>query len=202
MRNRDQYRMGHTRKHVFPAPSKIAFETHNGRTIVANPSGVPAKWLPIYRELAASMYAGGCSFAIGKDEKEPGNPVTLRLEEEPGVWITYKDPAHVARTLGIGAPARTPKVERKPAPTRHKRGATTFTVPTDIAPPAGSVPVESDLPTWAEEWLSGLVYAPKAQYAREYLEHILLGAPEPKSVQAEWAEKARKRADRLAERAA
>ena len=183
-----KYNMGPTRAYRTPAPSKLKLTTHNGRTVAANPQGVPAKWLPIYLELAAGMLDGGPSFVIGKDENEPGKPVTLQMREGNGDWITYKDPAHVARTLGIDAPS-------KPAPTPRKAPA-----PKPVtAPKVESPTVKSELPTWAEEWLAGLVFELKRDYARQYLAHILCDAPAPKCPGTEWAGKARKRADRLAE---
>jgi hypothetical protein len=75
--------------------------------------------------------------------------------------------------------------------------------PALIAPePPPASPTRASLPEWAEEWLAGLVYEAKRDYARQYLEHILCGAPAPANPGAEWADKARKRADRLAEKAA
>jgi hypothetical protein len=53
------------------------------------------------------------------------------------------------------------------------------------------------LPEWAEEWLARLEYEAKRDYARQYLDHLLNGAPAPTDPRAEWADKARKRADRL-----
>lgn len=90
------------------------------------------------------------------------------------------------------------KVERKVIARVHEIAV----LAEHAAKPVAAIAAESALPEWAEDWLSGLVYAPKATYAREYLAHILLGAPEPSAVSAEWAVKARKRADQVKARAA
>ena len=96
-------------------------------------------------------------------------------------------PAPMHRAFGIAAPAPVIEEIRPIAPALQR--------------PTGPAPT-STLPTWAEEWLEQLVFDQKRDYARQYLAHILNGAPAPVAPSADWADKARKRADRLAKQAA
>lgn len=61
---------------------------------------------------------------------------------------------------------------------------------------AGEDP-ETGLPAEVAKWLSNLVYEPKRNYAAAYCAHRLYGDPEPVDPGADWAPKARKRADRV-----
>lgn len=56
---------------------------------------------------------------------------------------------------------------------------------------------ETGFPREVCDWLSRLVHEPKREYARAYCAHVLDGAPAPADPGADWAVKARKRADRV-----
>lgn len=163
------------------APAKVVETIEvNGRPVCAKPKGVTPKWLPIYHELASRMYEGGPSFSIGKNTVD--SPITCMVADGNGGWAEYRTPEDAAKAIGL-APATKAKGAPRVAPAAPARAC---------APRA-----TSDLPAWATEWLAGLVFETKRHYAEQFLRHLLLGEPAPQCPGTEWADKARRRAERL-----
>lgn len=65
------------------------------------------------------------------------------------------------------------------------------------APAPADAPV---IPEVMAQYLSRLVYVPKAVYARAVIAHLYCGAPEPEAPDAEWAGKVRAKIERLSAR--
>lgn len=194
------------------APAKVVETIEvNGWPVCAKPKGVTPKWLPIYHELASRMYEGGPSFSIGKNTVD--SPITCMVADGNGGWAEYRTPEDAAKAIGLapatkakGAPKAYKDIRTNPAyiaaKERNKaevRNVTDHFAKTPKVPARPSIPARpaSDLPTWATEWLAGLVFETKRHYAEQFLRHLLLGEPAPQCPGTEWADKARRRAERL-----
>jgi hypothetical protein len=140
---------------------------------------VGAKWKPVYDELCRRMFGrepGAVDFAWEGDSliTRPFDYIGPRVDG----WTRYATPAEAMEALGI---AQLVKAQKAPKPKAE---------PAQVA--------ESSWPAWADDYLSRLVYPPKRDYAIKWLEHVIHGAPEPVDPGAEWADKVRRRVDKLA----
>jgi hypothetical protein len=184
------YRMGSTRPHRYASikPDKPdLLKTDN----VRERSVVGAKWKPVYDELCRRMFGrepGALDFAWEGDTliTRPFDYIGPRVEG----WTRYATPAEAMEALGIAA-----LVKAQAKATRPKAN------PTPNPPkvePVQAEPSSSSWPAWADDYLNRLVYPPKRDYAVAWLEHTLNGAPAPADPGAEWADKVRRRVDKLA----
>jgi hypothetical protein len=138
---------------------------------------------------------------------EPIDGLTVDKMNKRGVKVAKSHEGAVSAFLATGvrpAPKRARGASGAPKAPKAPKVATVAAVEPTPAPVCEPAPTVDDsnptrpLPAWADEWLAQLVHAPKREYARAYLVHRLTGGPAPVDPGADWAEKARKRADRLA----
>lgn len=100
--------------------------------------GVPAKWRPVWDELARRMYDGS---ADALDFAYEGGRFIVRPFDAPGPrsagWTEYKDPAEALAALGVAAAA---PAKRAPA----KRTSAPAAAPAPVPAPAAPAPAATD----------------------------------------------------------
>lgn len=148
------------------------------------------------REPLKITYQAGYAPAT-TETNEPSEDIMTKPTTKP----TTK-PARAPRRSALPAPPPAPHVGVVMHDKPSAAPATVTAIATHsaygIAAPAPVIVEKAALPQWAETWLATLVFETKRNYAREYLAHLLLAErPAPAANDAEWAHKARKRADWL-----